>query len=165
MWTLSPETWNLNREAEDPAMEDPHSWHRRPVHIFPCHYLRIARYSDILVTDISTGCSAERSFEVTVWSHCVEGDEGCHERRRLSRDTFPESYITRYTGIRRFKFLHAAAELYGTESQSQDQTLVLTLSSSMWKLPEPRKLFPSRSVAVPQRDPNPKFKKKKRTIV
>ena len=27
--------------------------------------------------------------------------EGCHESRRCSRDTYPESYITKYTRIRR----------------------------------------------------------------
>ena len=27
--------------------------------------------------------------------------EGCRESRRCSRDTYPESYITKYTGIRR----------------------------------------------------------------
>jgi len=29
--------------------------------------------------------------------------EGCHESRRCSRDTYPESYITKYTGIRRIQ--------------------------------------------------------------
>jgi hypothetical protein len=27
--------------------------------------------------------------------------EGCRESRKCSRDTYPESYITKYTGIRR----------------------------------------------------------------
>ena len=29
--------------------------------------------------------------------------EGCRESRRCSRDTYPESYITKYTSIRRLK--------------------------------------------------------------
>jgi len=29
--------------------------------------------------------------------------QGCHESRKCSRDTYPESYITKYTSIRRFK--------------------------------------------------------------
>ena len=31
----------------------------------------------------------------------LNGWEGCRESRRYSRDTFPESYITKYTSIRR----------------------------------------------------------------
>ena len=31
--------------------------------------------------------------------------EGFHERRRCSRDTHPESYITKYTSIRRLGFM------------------------------------------------------------
>jgi len=31
----------------------------------------------------------------------VAGWEGYRESRRCSRDTYPESYITKYTGIRR----------------------------------------------------------------
>ena len=41
------------------------------------------------------------------WSHVSPHDdrlrEGCRESRRCSRDTYPESYITKYTSIRRVK--------------------------------------------------------------
>ena len=33
----------------------------------------------------------------------VGSTEGCHESRRCSRDTYPESYITKYTSPRRLK--------------------------------------------------------------
>ena len=34
--------------------------------------------------------------------------EGYHESRRCSRETYPESYITNYTSIRRLKHIVAA---------------------------------------------------------
>jgi len=36
--------------------------------------------------------------------------EGYHESRRCSRDTYPESYITKYTSIRRLTPVNAPAQ-------------------------------------------------------
>ena len=47
------------------------------------------------------------------WSrdHTLAGPlwEGCRESRRCSKDTYPESYITRYTSIRRYSARRARA--------------------------------------------------------
>ena len=60
-----------------------------------------------------SGCVGESVFLITLdrgLAACVESDrlrvgwlnwEGYHESRRCSRDTYPESYITKYTSIRR----------------------------------------------------------------
>ena len=63
--------------------------------------------------------------------------EGCRESRRCSRDTYPESYITMYTSIRRKKGVaqraykrvvsrHRAIDLYPTPSSSSSSSLLLS---------------------------------------
>ena len=44
-----------------------------------------------------------RAFLVLINSGVVGSTEGCRESRRCLRDTYPESYFTRYTSIRRKK--------------------------------------------------------------
>ena len=52
-------------------------------------------------TLFSTSCRARRQQLNRVgW---LNGWEGYHESRRFSRDTYPESYITKYTSVRRAK--------------------------------------------------------------
>ena len=43
-------------------------------------------------------------FHVVIW-------EGCRESRRCSRDTYPESYITKYTSIRSLADFRGVASL------------------------------------------------------
>ena len=61
----------------------------------------MTRYPDTTVTYESIPVSVNlRTLTESGWSF-VAGQEGCRKSRRYSRDTYPESYITKYTSIRR----------------------------------------------------------------
>jgi hypothetical protein len=56
--------------------------------------------------------------------------EGCHEHRRYSRDTYPESYITEYTSIRRRMGVDYAGDIGGVRSRPEDTYRVNVESDS-----------------------------------
>jgi hypothetical protein len=58
------------------------------------------------------------------------GWERCHDSRRCSRDTYPESYITEYTVMRR----QARKEMDVTPLSSGDGTTEMMLMTYTWKL-------------------------------
>ena len=56
--------------------------------------------------------------------------EGYHESKRCSRDTYPESYITKYTNIRRVKSQ--------TVYEGKQHTIITSDSSHTWTLAQDR---------------------------
>jgi len=50
--------------------------------------------------------------------------EGCCERRRCSRDTYPKSYITKYASIRRYIMVETGGLWEGTARRPPDAGLI-----------------------------------------
>ena len=55
--------------------------------------------------------------------------EGCRESRRCSRDTYPESYITKYTSIRR----EQTSSHYYTQRTNQLTSVAWQVHRAVWK--------------------------------
>ena len=77
-----------------------------------CHIMDLIHFGELVVSDCAAqrlGGTASELSEVLVTREAQglwEGDrlrvwEGYHESKRCSRDTYPESYTTKYTSIRR----------------------------------------------------------------
>ena len=56
--------------------------------------------------------------------------EGCRESRRCSRDTYPESYITKFTSIRRKLLTYGGHQLFGVDDFWESSTFQVARGAS-----------------------------------
>jgi len=87
----------------EPSSEPLHVSHRSEEDLVFAASAIASRQGPAGTPSIDSSPSAARRKGVTVHCHVRWGDRPYHESRRCSRDTYPESYITKYTSIQRLR--------------------------------------------------------------